>query len=55
MRLIDLFARLGGIPLALSSLGHTCVFHARNIDIETNGDIRKIKVGVSLSTVFKGC
>ena len=37
MRVIDLFAGLGGFHIALNSLGHKCVFAS-----EINEDLRKL-------------
>lgn len=55
LRFIDLFAGLGGFHLALSQLGHTCVFaselnpelavlYKRNYRLVPAGDIRKVQL-----------
>ena len=56
MRFVDLFAGLGGFHVALSSLGHECVFaseldctlrhlYRKNFKMEAAGDIRRVDLG----------
>jgi DNA (cytosine-5)-methyltransferase 1 len=55
MRFIDLFAGLGGFHVALTSLGHECVYaselneelrdlYRRNYDMPCDGDINKVDI-----------